>query len=105
MSLPILDVALCKFFRPEHEKVLGVLLLRCLRKVEAAGDYHCFVNDHHFVVRDRVGRVDVGRYARVRREVGGTVSLLPLRSVENDLNMDTALMRVNKGLGDGRGCE
>ncbi len=50
-----------------------------------------------------MSRAYVGRDASVCCEVGGTVALLPLRTVEDDLNMVAPLMRSDKSFGDG--CE
>lgn len=104
MPLPVFDVAPCKLLRSEHEKVLGVLLLRCLRKVEAAGNDHGLVDDHNFVVRNRMGRIDIGGDASVCREVSGTIALFPLRPIEDDLNMDPALKAYRRPIGSGLLC-
>jgi len=48
-----------------------------------------------------MSRIDVRRNARVSSEVGGTYTALPLRPIENNLNLNSRLLAVNKGLSDG----
>ena len=105
MLLPIRDVPLGQSLRSDHKQVLGVVLFRRFREVEAAGDDRRLVDDHELVVSDGMSRVDVRGDGRMGGEVCGAILFLPLRPVKDDLNMHASLMRINKGRGDRRGSE
>ena len=89
------------FVAVEDQQVLGVGVLGGFGEVEAAGDEGSPVQDHDLVMGDGVAPVNPDRDAGVgekgRRGIpGGGVAF-----VQERLDVDTAFMGVDQGLGDG----
>jgi hypothetical protein len=74
--------------------ILGVLVLRRLREVEAAGEDRLAIDDDHLVMGNRVVGVDHGRHPLVGQEVRRGIFLRALTLIEDDLHLDATLMGV-----------
>ena len=71
VHLPVIRVPSGQFGGiADNEKILGISFLRTLGEVETAGDNRPAVDDHHLVMGDLVGCIDVGRYSLVGKECG-----------------------------------
>jgi len=63
------------------------------------------VNHHDFIVGDGVLGINESRDVGVEQKVCFAVSLCALAFVEDDGHIHAALVGVNKGFGNRRGCE
>ena len=89
----------------DHQKILRIVLLGGLGKIEGPR-YHCLsIDDHHLVMRNGVGYVYAGWDSRVGEEISGRVLRAALAFVEDDLNLEAPLVGVHDGFGNWSGCK
>jgi hypothetical protein len=105
MGAPVLDVLLGDRGIVDQNQILGVVLLRRLREIEAASYHRLAVNDHNLVVCNRVLRVDQYGHIGVfkKRRAGVTPARVAL--VQDDADIDTAFPGINDGFCDWRRSE
>ena len=60
-----------KLIVTNHEQILCILLASRLREIERASQHGCSINDHDFIVCDRVHSIDVRLNAFVREKISG----------------------------------
>ena len=102
MRVPVLRVLCGQCFVADDQHVFRVLFLRRLREIERPRDDNLAVDDHHLVMGDGVGGVDLCRYPLVGEEVGGGVFLRALALVEDDLDLDASCVGIKQRLGNRR---
>src|SRR4051812_18047220 len=87
----------------DDEEVFGVGFFGAGGEVEAAGDDRLAIDQHDFVVGDGVSRVDERGDAGVGDEVGAGVLFRFLAFVEDDIDGDSAVVGLDKRVGDRHG--
>lgn len=101
VELPIGQILLGDLPIANHQQILGIRLFRSRREVEGAGDDHLAVEDHDLVVGDGVFRVDSRGHAAIVQEVGHGILPGFLAVVEDDVDLDSSLVRTEQGLAIG----
>lgn len=61
VMLPVLGIPRRELFITDNEKILGVALFSCFSKVERPRNHDFVLDDHHLVVSNSVGCIDLGR--------------------------------------------
>ena len=82
------------------QQVLGIAVFRIVCEVETAGDQRVAVDQHDFVVSNRMLGINVGLNSRMRQEIGGGILLGSLTLVEHHDHSHSALMGEFQGLRD-----
>src|SRR5262249_29664599 len=89
----------------DQDQVLGIVLFGCLREIKAARYDRLPVNDHDFVVCNRVLGVDQHRHVCVFKKSRPRVTSARIALVQDDADIDTALPGINDGFCDWRRSE
>lgn len=70
MILPIPRIPFSQFLVMDHKKVLCIVLLGCLGKIEAPGNHCLSIDDHDLVMGDSVLGIYFNRYPLVIEKGG-----------------------------------
>jgi hypothetical protein len=102
MLLPVVPVQLCELCTSKDEQVLRVVLFSRLREVERSSYHRFTVDDHHLVMGNGVGAVDLRGDTCVHEVGHPAVFLSALAPVENGHHRNTAVMGLFQSLRDWR---
>jgi len=86
----------------DHQQVLRVFLFRRFREIKTARQNPVAVDDHDFVVRDRVFVIDQRRHAGVHEKIGRTIFLRTLALIQHHRHFHAPPMRIHHRLRDRR---
>src|SRR5262245_33162094 len=100
MRFPVLGILGGKGLIADEQEIFRVFHLGRYGEVETSRDDEFTVNDDYPVVRDRVVCIDHRLYPLIRQAVGRGIFLRTLTFIEDDLYLDTTLMRVEQGFGN-----
>jgi hypothetical protein len=59
VNLPILNILHSQTLIPDHQQILGILLLGCLGEIERTGDDGLSIYDHNLVVGNAIDRINL----------------------------------------------
>jgi hypothetical protein len=87
------------------QEIFRVVFFRRLGEIERAGQDFLPVDDHDFIVGNRVSGVDKRRNSGIGHKISRRIFFAALAPVQNDLHFYPSPVSVNESLGDGRARE
>ena len=92
MDLPILKVAGSQCLVVVDHEIFRVVLLRGLGEIEGAGNNKLFVNDHDFVMSDRVLGINEGRDSLICQKISRGIFCGLITLIQDHFHMNSSLM-------------